>query len=135
MTEGFLREVYLLSQAIESINQRYFDGLQSLFPKVAQGFDQLVSIIEELVEIYNRGIAEGLEFLVRLPQEPGSEEPKAPLSIDLASLTEQSRQPNNALITSLVDMAKAGALTHIGETDKALELVDRHISKDTTNPG
>ena len=134
MAEGFLREVYLLSQAIESINQHYYDGLQSMFPELAQDLDHLVSSVEEVVGIYNRGIAEDLEFLDRLLKEPDSEEPKAPITMDLASLTQQSRKSNNGLITSLVDMAKAEALSHMGETGKALELVERHIPKDTTNP-
>ena len=61
---------------------------------------------------------------------PGSEKPKAPLTIDLAGLTQQCKKAKNVLITSLVDMAKAEALTQTGEKEKALELVDRHIRQD-----
>ncbi len=80
-----------------------------------------------MVGIYNRGMAEDLEFLDRLRQEPGTEEPKPPITIDLAVLAEQSSNPNNALLTSLVDMAKTGALTYLSDTYTALDLVERHI--------
>ena len=69
----------------------------------------------------------------RLLQEPDSEEQKAPITIDLAGLAKQCRESNNTLIPSLVDMAKAEALASIGEKEKALKLVDQHLSKYTTN--
>ena len=100
---------------------------------MAECFDQLVSSVEELVGIFNRGgIAEDLEYLDQLLQETGSIEQRAPITIDLASLTAQSRNPNNALLTSLVDMAKVEVLTLMGENEKALELVERHIRTNDT---
>ena len=53
LTEGFLREAYRLSEAIVSINQHYFDGLESLFPEVAQGFDQVETGV--WLKIWNTG--------------------------------------------------------------------------------
>ena len=52
-TLGFLPEIYALRRAIDSIKQRYFDGQQPLFPAVAEGFDQLLDLVEKTVGIYN----------------------------------------------------------------------------------
>ena len=52
---GFLLEIYSLSRAIDSINQRYIDGQQTLFPTVAEGFGQLLVLVEKLVDIYKDG--------------------------------------------------------------------------------
>ena len=46
VTLGILPEIYILRGAIDSISQHYFDGQQSLFPTVAEGFDQLVALVE-----------------------------------------------------------------------------------------
>ena len=56
----------LVSSAIESISQRYFDGHQTLFPSVAEGFVQLFALVEKLVDIYNEALAGDIERLERL---------------------------------------------------------------------
>ena len=71
MALGFLPETYTLRGAITSINQRYFDGHQILFPGAAEGFDQLLASVEKLVDIYNDALAGEIGRLERLLDEPG----------------------------------------------------------------
>ena len=56
---GFLPEIYILSRAINSISQRYFEGQDPLFSEVSDGFGQLLALVEKLVNIYNEALARG----------------------------------------------------------------------------
>ena len=124
---GFLSEVYTLRKAIESINQRYFDGQQPLFPSVAEGFDQLLDLVKKTVGIYNDSLAGEIERLECLLNETGHRQDGSPLSIDLAGLIENLQVAAQAQVAYLVDMAKAEALDLLGETRQAYDLVDRHV--------
>ena len=44
---GFLPEIYILSRAINSISQRYFEGQDPLFSEVSDGFGQLLALVEK----------------------------------------------------------------------------------------
>lgn len=68
---GFLSEIYTLRKAIDSINKRYFDGRQCMFPPLADGFDKLLTSLEELVDIYNDDLADSIEPAERLLNEAG----------------------------------------------------------------
>ena len=42
----YLPGVYTLRVAIASINRRYFEGQEVLFPAVAEGLDQLLALVK-----------------------------------------------------------------------------------------
>ncbi len=63
---GFLPEIYILSRAINSISQRYFEGQDPLFSEVSDGFGQLLALVEKLVNIYNEALAGDIERSERL---------------------------------------------------------------------
>ena len=106
-------------------NRRQFLGQQALFPAVAEGFDQLLALVEKLVDIYNESLAEDIERLEKLLAETGRQE-ESTLAIDLAGL-ENVREAAGDQIAYMVDMAKSDALDVLGETRQAFELVDRHV--------
>ena len=124
---GFLPEIYILSRAINSISQRYFEGQDPLFSEVSDGFDQLLALVEKLVNIYNEALAGDIERSERLLIEPGEGQNQSPLTIDLAGLVETVQGSAKEQVAYLVDMAKADALDRLGETRQAFELVDRHV--------
>ena len=124
---GFLPEIYILSRAINSISQRYFQGQDPLFSEVSDGFDQLLALVEKLVNIYNEALAGDIERSERLLIEPGEGQNQSPLTIDLAGLVETVQGSAKEQVAYLVDMAKADALDLLGETRQAFELVDRHV--------
>ena len=127
LAQGFLPEIYAVRGAIDSINQRYFDGQQILFPAVAEGFDDLVASVEKTVDIYNDALAEDTERLGRLLSEIGDRQDESPLTIDRTGLVEAVREAVADQVAYMVDMAKAEALDMLGETRQAVELVDRHV--------
>ncbi len=105
-----------------------------LFPQVAQGFEELVGYIERLVDLYNRDLAEGLDRLIALLPKGNSQKSIETFSLNVSTpvgLTEQAAGHDAAY---LVDMARVEALDTMEEKEKAVELLDRHISKDTPNP-
>ena len=124
---GFLPEIYILSRAINSISQRYFEGQDPLFSEVSDGFGQLLALVEKLVNIYNEALAGDIERSERLLMEPGEGQNQSPLTIDLAGLVETVQGSAREQVAYLVDMAKADALDLLGETRQAFELVDRHV--------
>ena len=123
----FLPEIYILSRAINSISQRYFEGQDPLFSEVSDGFDQMLALVEKLVNIYNEALAGDIERSERLLIEPGEGQNQSPLTIDLAGLVETVQGSAREQVAYLVDMAKADALDLLGETRQAFELVDRHV--------
>ena len=127
MALGFLPEIYALRRAFDSINQRYFDGQQTLFPTVAEGLEQLLALVEKTVGIYKENLAGEIERLESLLNETRDEERACPLAIDLAALTDDVQGAAKGQVAYLVDMAKADALDLIGETRQASEIVDRHV--------
>ena len=98
-----------------------------MFPAVAEGFDQLLALVEKTVGIYNEGLADSIEREEILMIEAGDGQDKSPLTIDLARLVERVQGSAKEQVTHLVDMAKADALDLLGERRQALELVDRHV--------
>jgi len=98
-----------------------------MIPTVAEGFDQLLALVEKLVDIYNEGLATDIESLERLLIETGDAQDESPLTIDLAGLIENVHEAAREQVAYLVDMAKADALDLLGETRQAFELMDRHV--------
>ena len=113
--------------AIDSINQRYFDGQQVLFPACIEGFNQLLELVEKTVDIYNDSVAEDIERLEKLLNETEDGESKSQLTIDRTGLVEAVREAVVNQVAYMVDMAKAEALDLLGESRQAVELVDQHV--------
>ena len=127
MAHEFLTELYTLRRVIYSVNQLYYEGQQSLFPQVAQGFEELVGYIERLVDLYNRDLAEGLDRLMALMPRGDSEQSIEPFNLDVSNLDGLTEQPAKHETAYLVDMARVEALDTMGEKEKAVELLDRHV--------
>ena len=124
---GFLSEVYIRHTAMGSISQRYFDGQQPSFPNMAEGFDQLMALLEKLVDFYNEDLADGIGRVDKLMNEAGEGRQPSPLTLDLAGLWESVQGVAKEQVAYMVDMAKADALDLLGETRQASELVERHV--------
>ena len=113
--------------AISSINRRYFEGQEVLFPGEAEGFDQLLALMAKLVGNYNEDLADGIERGEKLLGETRDGHQPSRLTIELAELIESVQGAAKEQVAYLVDMAKADALDLLGENRQALELVDRHV--------
>ena len=84
--------------------------------------------IERLVDLYNQDLAEGLDHLIALLPEGDSQKSVEPFSLDLSPLDKLAEKPAAHEVAYLVDMARVEALDTMGENQKAVELLDRHIS-------
>ena len=122
-----LLEIYTLREANESINQRYFEAQGILFPSFAEGFHQLLNLMEKTVGIYNEDLAGSIERVERLLDDTEDGRVESPLTIDLEGLVGNVQEAAKEQVAYMVDMAKADALDLLGETRQAFELVDRHV--------
>ena len=127
--EAFLTELFTLRRATEIVEQQYFDGLPVLFADEAEGLDQLVTLVQELINDYNDDLASRLEDQQRLLSDSGSEAQVIRFIIDPAGTTEKIEGPVKDRVAYTVDFAKAEALGLIGETEKASQFADRHLPK------
>ena len=99
-----------------------------LFPKVDQGFKELVEHTERLVALYNGILAEGLDRLATLLPEEGSGIPDGPFNLDVSPLEKLAEKCIAHQADYLLDMARVEALDTLGEKNrKAVELLDRHV--------
>ena len=110
-----------------SISQFYFVGQQILFPAVAEGFGQLLALVEKTIGIYNDALARDIACLERLLNQTEDEQGASPLTIYLSGLTESVQGAAREQVAHMVDTTKAEALDLLGETRQAVELVDRHV--------
>ena len=123
----FLPEIYTLRGAIASINRRYFDGQDVLFPAESEGLDQLLALMEKLVGNYNEDLTGSIERVENLFGETRDGHQPSRLTIGMAVLIDSVQAATKDQVSYLVDMAKADALDLLGENRQALELVDRHV--------
>ena len=94
---------------------------------MAEGFTQLLALVEKLANTYNEGLAGDIERLERLLIETGDGQGESLITISLAGLIETVQGSVREQVSYSVDMAKAEALDPLGETRQAFELVDRHV--------
>ncbi len=127
LANEFLTELYTLRRVFNSVNQLYYEGQQVLFPQVAQSFEELVGYIERLVGLYNGDLAEGLDCLMTLLPKVHSQKSVEPFRLDVSTLDGLTEKPAKNEAAYLVDMAKVEALDTMGENQKAVELLDRHV--------
>jgi hypothetical protein len=126
MAEVLLLEVWSFQETVNTIRQRYFDGHQVLFPSSAGDFNRLLECLEELVESYNEKYTNKLEQF----SEPSQEFPQPTQrqrSIETAGLRKVVVPAAQGQMNFLVDLSRAEALDATGESQKALELIDRHV--------
>ncbi len=127
LAHEFLIELYTLRRVINSVNQLYYEGQQALFPQVAEGFLELVGYIERLVDLYNRDLAEGLDRLMAILPKGNSQKTVEPFSLNVSTLDKPTGKPAGREAAYLVDMAKVEALDTMGEKEKAVAILDRHV--------
>ena len=127
LAQRVVSEIFALREANQSINDVYFEGQGILFPSLAEGFLQLLNLMEKTVGIYNEDLAGSIERLEGLLNEPGDGLDTTLLAIDLAGLVENVQGVAENQVAYMVDMAKADALDLLGETRQAFEMVDRHV--------
>ena len=119
--------LYMLRRSHTSIDQRYFDGQQALFDDEREGLDQLVTLIEKLIDLYNDDVAARVESQERLLRETGTEVRAVRGVIRLTDVAGKIDGPANDRVAYMVDMAKAEALTLMGEAKKAVTYADRQF--------
>ena len=126
MVLDYLGELCDLQLTFDSVNQRYFDGQTSLFPASAHALLMLIDQAEKLVSAYNRDLAVYLELLYSTINGSDGQESEIRYTIDLTNLRNRKQGTSTDQAAYLVDMAKAEALDMMGETDRAMLLVDQH---------
>ena len=94
---------------------------------MAQGFEELVGHIENLVDLYNRDLADGLDRLMAILPKGDSQRSVEPFSLDLSTLDGLTEEPAKHEVAYLVDMARVEALDTMGENQKAVAILDRHV--------
>ncbi|MDA1219162.1 MAG: hypothetical protein O2909_06955 [Chloroflexi bacterium] len=127
MAEDYLGELYTLRVSFDSINERYFESQSGLFPGSSHALSQLVEQAKNLVNLYNRNLVAGLELLDSAAVGSDAQGPENQHTIDLSILQGRTKGTATGQAAYLVDMAKAEALDAMGETDKAIQLVDLYI--------
>jgi hypothetical protein len=110
--ERFLGELQGLHLAVLAIRKRYFDGHDLLFPALTEGLNYLVKAMEVLVEMFNEDLA-----------------PKKGARTDMSAVQARAGTVGTTQVAFLVDMARAEALDHMGETQAAAAIVERRIER------
>ncbi len=110
--ERSLIELYSFQDAVNSINQRYFDGCPVLFPDLAEDLAGVIEGIEESVGRFNVMLANETEPRTR---------------VELDRIRNEASKGAPREIAYFVDMAKVEALDALGEEQAAMELAERHL--------
>ena len=130
--EGMLRALLTRRAAFEVLGDTYFAGSSVLFRDVAAALEGLAKGLERYAELFNSHFATQLEDNDRLcawvSGRAGDEDALLTRRIDIASLT-PAADAAGGIVTVLVDLAKAEALTALDEHGAAArELIGRHIA-------
>ncbi len=86
-----------------------------------------MAYIERLVDLYNRDIAEGLDRLMAILPKGDCQKSIEPFSLDVSTLDGLTEKPAKHDAAYLVDMARVEALDTMGEKEKAVAILDRHV--------
>jgi hypothetical protein len=109
--EAFAMQLHALCGAINSLEDRYFQGKEILFQESRLLMPQLLEKLEQAVSVYN-------SFVV-----PGC--PWAGPRIDLDMLRETGRRNALAMSADLVDAAKSDTLASVGDRTGSREIARR----------
>ena len=110
MAGASLTNLYAFQQAVITIRQRYFDGVELLFPDLDRSLADLIKHTEDLITSFND------QFIKK------SED-----KINIEALRQSAGKITADRVSYLVDMAKAEALDAMGENRAAVELIERHL--------
>ena len=110
MAGASLSNLYAFQQAVITIRQRYFDGVELLFSDLYRSLAVLTRHTEELITSFN-------------DQDIKKSEEK----INIEALRQNADKIATEQVSYLVDMAKAEALDAMGENRAAVELIERHL--------
>ncbi len=94
---------------------------------MGQGFEELVGYIKKLVDLYNRDLADGLDHLMAITPKGDSQISVDSFSLNVSTLDGLTEKPAKHDAAYLVDMARVEALDTMGEKEKAVELLGRHV--------
>ena len=110
MAGASLTNLYAFQQAVITIRQRYFDGVELLFPDLDRSLADLTTHTEELITSFNEQVIK-----------------KSEDKIKIEALRQDADKTGSERVSYLVDMAKAEALDAMGENRAAVELIERHL--------
>ena len=123
--EEALREMAELRLALASISVRYFEGRDVLYADMGEAIANIGDGLAALADLYNGWPGQDRE---RYNHGRGSEEARSvTFLIDASSMDEEAREGAAALISYLVDMAKAEAVDMMGDRREAVALARRHL--------
>jgi len=110
MAGASLTNLYASQQAVITIRQRYFDGVELLFPDLDRNLANLIKHTEELITSFN-------DQVIKKPED----------KINIEALRQDAHKLVTVRISYLVDMAKVEALDALGENRAAVELVKKYL--------
>lgn len=110
MAGASLTNLYAFRQAVITIRQRYFDGVELLFPDLDRSLADLTKHTENLITSFNDQVIK-----------------KSGDKINIEALHQSAGKITADRVSYLVDMAKAEALDAMDEHQAAKELMERHL--------
>jgi hypothetical protein len=110
MAGASLTNLYVFQQAVITIRQRYFDGVELLFPDSDRSLSDLTKHTEELMASFNDQVIK-----------------KSEDKINIEALRQSAGKIVSERVSYLVDMAKAEALDAMGDNRAAVVLMERHL--------
>ena len=110
MAGASLTNLYGFRQAVITIRQHYFDGVELLFPDLDRSLADLTKHTEELITSFNDQVIK-----------------KSKDKINIEALLQDADKIASERVSYLVNMAKAEALDAMGENRAATELVERQL--------
>jgi hypothetical protein len=108
MAGASLTNLYAFRQAVITIRQRYFDGVELLFPDSDRSLADLIQHTEELITSFNDQVIK-----------------KSEDKINIEDLRQDADKIAVDRVSYLVDLSKAEALDAVGENRAAIKLVER----------
>ena len=110
MAGASLTNLYAFRQAVITIRQRYFDGVDLPFPDSDQSLSDLTKHTEELITSFNDQVIK-----------------KSEDTISIEALRQDADKIAVERVSYLVDLAKAEALDAMGDNRAAVELIERYL--------
>jgi hypothetical protein len=110
MAGASLTNLYAFRQAVIAIRQRYFDGVELLFPDSDRSLADLTKHTEELITSFSEQVIK-----------------KSEDKMNIEALRQSAGKIASERVSYLVDMAKAEALDAMGENRAAVELIETRL--------
>ena len=109
---SILVELYSFRQAVNSIQEKYFEVYSILFPDTEKEINGIIQDLEKTLVNFNKSVADRLDN--------GSQ-------LDLQAIRQCADKPTIRQMAYIVDMAKAEALDSLGEGEEGVKLVERYV--------